>query len=120
MTLRRLARRAAPPVLGVAAAAVLVPDVLRLDGRLPMIATVAWRPQALAAAVGGAGLLATWRPARPVAAALGAVGLAGGVALGARLRRTAVRAEPAGDPADLTILSLNVFGGRADTAAVAA
>jgi hypothetical protein len=55
-----------------------------------------------------------------VAAALGAVGLAGGVALGARLRRTAVRAEPAGDPGDLTILSLNVFGGRADTAAVAA
>jgi endonuclease/exonuclease/phosphatase (EEP) superfamily protein YafD len=118
----RRARRAAPVAAGALAAAVLLPDVLRLDRRLPAIATVAWRPQGVVCAAAGAAVLAVWRPARPTAAALGAVAVAGAAAVAARLRRPRARRRPpaAADPVTLTVLTLNVFGGRADTGEVAA
>jgi endonuclease/exonuclease/phosphatase (EEP) superfamily protein YafD len=116
---RRLARRAVPVLVGVAAGAVLVPDLLGRDRRLPMIATVAWRPQALAGAAAVAALLAPWRVTRPTAAAVGAVALAGSVAIGARLRRAAPPAGGRGSADSLTVLSANVLCGRADTGALA-
>jgi endonuclease/exonuclease/phosphatase (EEP) superfamily protein YafD len=106
----------APLVVGAAASAVVVPDLLRWDRRLPMIATVAWRPQAVAGAALGVAVLATSRPLRPSAAALGVVAGVGLAALGGRLRP----ATAAPGTGDLTILSLNVFTGNADTGAVAA
>jgi endonuclease/exonuclease/phosphatase (EEP) superfamily protein YafD len=125
MVISRLARRAAPVAVGAAAATVLVPDVLGLDGRLPMLAAVAWRPKAVVAAAVGATVAATWPPARPAAAAAWGVVVGAGVAaLRARMRRPAVHAPSAdpdgGAPVDLTILSLNVFNGRADTGVLAA
>ena len=106
--------------LAVTAAGVLVPDMLGLDRRLLLLAAVAWRPQALVAAAAGAGALAAWRPARPVAAGLGMAAAAGLAALGSRMRRPAVASTGDVEPVDLTVLSLNVFSGRADTGAVAA
>jgi endonuclease/exonuclease/phosphatase (EEP) superfamily protein YafD len=117
MAVPRSVRRAVPVAAGAAAAVVLVPDVLRLDRRLPGIATVAWRPQGIACAAAGAAVLAAWRPARPAAAALGAAAAVGSVAVAARMRRPGATAA---GPATLTVLSLNVLGGRADTGAVAA
>ncbi len=122
MVVPRSVRRAVPVAAGVAAAAVLIPDVLRLDRRLPAIATVAWRPQGVVGAAAGAAVLAAWPPARRTAAALAAVAVAGSAAVAARMRRPGVHPRPpaAAGSATLTVLSLNVFGGRADTGAVAA
>jgi len=114
----RLRRLAPAAVLGAAAVPVLVPDVLSLDQRLPMIATVAWRPQAVAGVALTATALAAWRPSRPAAAALGAVAGAGLATLAARMRRSTPTATPTGT--QLTVLSLNVLSGRADTGDVAA
>ena len=114
---RRLVRRALPVLVGGAAAAVLVPDVARLDRRLPMIATVAWRPQAVVGTALAAATLAAPPATRPTAATLGAVAAAGAAALAARVRRPAP-ATPG--PDDLTILSVNVLSGRADTGDLAA
>ncbi len=105
-------RRAAPLVTGTAAAAVLLPDLVGLDRRLPLLAAVAWRPQAAAGAAVGAALLSSWRPARPTAAAVAAVAAAAGVATAARRGRSPVPSP--GGPHDLALLCLNVFGGRAD------
>ena len=115
--IRRLARGALPLLTGAAAAIVLVPDLLGRDRRLPMIATVAWRPQAVAGAAAAAALLAPWRATRPTAAAVGAAAFAGSVAIVARTRRPAAAAA---DSAVLTVLSANVLCGRADTGALAA
>src|SRR5690348_9436067 len=112
--------RARPVLLlaGVAgAAAVLIPDLLGVDGRQPMLATVAWRPQALVGAALGAVVLSTRRSRRPAAAVLGAVTAVGVTAIAARTPH-ADRVAPG--PHDLTILGLNVFSGQADTGAVAA
>jgi endonuclease/exonuclease/phosphatase (EEP) superfamily protein YafD len=110
------ARRLALAAFGGAAAVVLLPDVLRLDGRLPMIATVAWRPQAVAGAALTASALVTWRPTRPAGAVLCAVAAAGAVAV-ARRTGTERAAVATGEP--LTVLSANVFTGRADTGLLA-
>lgn len=112
-----MVRRLVPAVLGATAAAVVLPDVLRLDGRLPMIATVAWRPHATVGAALAASALGAWRATRPVGVVLGAVAVSGAAAVVARtpLRRVA---GAAGEP--LTVLSANVFTGRADTGALAA
>ena len=119
---RRVARGALPVVTGAAAATVLVPDLLVPDAlgrdrRLPMIATVAWRPQAVAGALAAAALLAPWRATRPTAVTVGALAAAGAATTAARMRRP-VPAAGRGGP--LTLLSANVLCGRADTGAVAA
>ncbi|MDT7580778.1 MAG: hypothetical protein QOK35_2042 [Pseudonocardiales bacterium] len=114
---RRLARRVVPVLVSAGAATVLVPDVLGRDRRLPMIATVAWRPQAVAGAAAFAAVLAPWRVTRPTAAAVGVIALAGSAAIAARTRRPA----PVAAGSDvLTVLSANVLCGRADAGAVAA
>jgi endonuclease/exonuclease/phosphatase (EEP) superfamily protein YafD len=104
--------------IGLAAAAVLLPDLVGLDRRLPFLAAVAWRPQAVVGAAAGAAVLSAWRPARPTAAAVAGVVAAGSVATAARLGRRPARA--AGGPHDITLLCLNVFGGRADAHDLAA
>ncbi len=111
-------RRAAPLAAGAAAAAVLLPDLVGLDRRLPLLAAVAWRPQAVVGAAVGAAVLSSWPPARPTAAAVAAVAAVGTVATVARLGRSP---DPtAGGPHELTLLCLNVFGGRADARDLAA
>src|SRR5689334_16793096 len=103
-----LTRRVLPAALGAAAAAVLVPDLLGIDRRLPTIAAVAWRPQAVAGAALTAAALSAWRPARPArpaAAALAAVSAAGAAAIAARVRRPSAAASSGGR--ELTILSVN-------------
>jgi endonuclease/exonuclease/phosphatase (EEP) superfamily protein YafD len=112
-------RRIAPAVLGGVAAAVLVPDVVKLDGRLPMIAAVAWRPQAVVGAALAGSTLAAWRPTRPAGLALGVVAAAGAAAVVRRLRRTAQEAAGGTASEPLTVLSANVFTGRADTGMLA-
>lgn len=101
--------------LAAAAAAVVLPDRVGLDRRFPFVDTVAWRPQAAAAALlAGAALATTRRGSRPTAAGLAAVGLCG-------LATVAGRAlgRPSGGPGDLTVLTVNVLRGRADTGALA-
>jgi endonuclease/exonuclease/phosphatase (EEP) superfamily protein YafD len=117
MARSRMVRRIAPVAVGTAAAAVLVPDLLRLDRRLPMIAALAWRPQAIAGAAASAAVLAASPPTRPTAAVLGTVAGVGLAAVAVRLRRPAPAASAA---TDLTVLSLNVFSGSADAADLAA
>ena len=112
MSFSRAVRRGVPAVLGGAAAVVLLPDVLRLDGRLPMIATVAWRPQAVVGAALAASALGAWRPTRPAGVVLGAVAAAGATAVARRMPGRD-GGGAAGEP--LTVLSANVFTGRADT-----
>lgn len=101
-------------VAGAAAAAVLLPDRLRVDHLFPAVDVVAWRPHATVVTGLAAALLA--RRHRPVAAALGAAALAGAAAV---VDRVVVRPRPATGPDDLTILSANVLLGRADTGALA-
>ena len=112
MSLSSALRRAVPVAAGAAAALVLLPDVLRLDGRLPLIAAVAWRPHAVAGAAAAGAVLSAWRPTRRPGVALGLVACAGAGAVAARLPRPA-RAGRAAVP--LTVLTANVFSGRADT-----
>jgi endonuclease/exonuclease/phosphatase (EEP) superfamily protein YafD len=81
-----------------------------------MIATVAWRPQAVAGAALTASALGVRRTTRPAGAVLGAVAAAGAVAVARRAR--ADRADPAtGEP--VTVLTANVYTGRADTGLLA-
>ena len=115
---RRVARGAVPLLTGAAAAVVLVPDLLGRDRRLPMIATVAWRPQAVIGAAIGAALLAPWRATRPTAAVVGAVAAAGSVAVVSRMYRPVPAAV--GPDGVLTLLTANVLCGRADTGDLAA
>jgi len=117
MVLSRAARGVAAAVLGGAAAVVVLPDALRLDGRLPWIATVAWRPQAVVGAALAASALGAWRPTRGAGVALGAVAAAGAAAVA---HRTPVRRAAAGAGELVTVLSANVFTGRADTGLLAA
>ncbi|MCW0212428.1 MAG: endonuclease/exonuclease/phosphatase family protein [Pseudonocardia sp.] len=113
MTVRRFGAAA---LLGAAAAAVVLPDRLRVDHRFPFVDVVAFRPHTVAGATALAGLLSAFRPARPAAAALGLVAGTGAAALVPR-----IRTRPAAPgPAALTILSANVLGGRADTGELAA
>lgn len=97
-----------------AAAAVILPDRLRMDHLFPFVDVVAWRPQATALTGLAAALLA--RRHRPVAAALGAVALAGAASVAGRV---VVRPRAAPGPDDLTVLAANVLLGRADTGALA-
>src|SRR5436853_6669831 len=114
---RRVVRGAVPVLTGAVAATVVVPDLFGRDRRLPLIATVAWRPQAVVGAAVGAALLAPWRATRPTAAMVAAIAAAGTAAIGSRMRRSA----PTGVGSDvLTLLSANVLCGRADTGALAA
>ena len=110
-------RRVLPVLAGGAAAAVLLPDVARLDRRLPAIAAVAWRPHAVAATALAAAALAVRPAGRPTAAALAQAAAAGGTAVAARLPRGG--SGTAGRD-DLTVLAVNVLSGRADTGALAA
>ena len=116
MSFSRAIRRAVPAVLGGAAAAVLLPDVLRLDRRLPMLAAVAWRPQAVVGVAAAGAALGAWRTTRPAGVALGTVAAAGAMAVA---RRMPGRDDDgaAGEP--LTVLSANVFTGRADAGQLA-
>jgi len=78
----------------------------------------AWRPHAAASAVAGAALLATRRRTRPLAACLAAAGLAAGAPVVRRATpRTPMTAPGSGD---VTVLTANVWHGRADTGALAA
>jgi endonuclease/exonuclease/phosphatase (EEP) superfamily protein YafD len=114
---RRVARGAVPVLTGAIAATVVVPDLLGRDRRLPLIATVAWRPQAVVGAAVGAALLAPWRATRPTAAVVAAIAAAGSAGIGSRMRRP----TPAAAGSDvLTLLCANVLCGRADTGALAA
>ena len=112
MVLSRAVRGVATAVLGGAAAVVLLPDVLRLDGRFPWIVTVAWRPQAVLGAALAASALGAWRPTRGAGVVLGTVAAAGAAAVA---HRTPVRRAAAGPGEPVTVLSANVFTGRADT-----
>ena len=116
MSFSRAMRRGVPAVLGGAAAAVLLPDVLRLDGRLPMLAAVAWRPQAVAGVAAAGAALGVWRPTRPAGIALGAVAAAGAMAVA---RRIPGRDDDGTAGESLTVLSANVFTGRADAGQLA-
>ena len=113
----RAARRLGLAALGATAAVVVVPDVLRLDRRLPMIATVAWRPQAVVGTAVAASVLAAARPTRRAGAVLGVVAAAGAVAVA---HRTSIRSVERASGELVTVLSANVFTGRADTGALAA
>lgn len=77
----------------------------------------AWRPHVAASALAGAALLATRRRTRPLAAALAAAGLAAGAPVVRRIAR-----EPVTAPGreDVTVVTANVWHGRADTGALAA
>ena len=77
MSFSRAICRAVPAVLGGAAAAVLLRDVLRLDRRLPMLAAVARRPQAVVGVAAAGAALGAWRTTRPAGVALGTVAAAG-------------------------------------------
>jgi endonuclease/exonuclease/phosphatase (EEP) superfamily protein YafD len=77
----------------------------------------AWRPHAAASALACAALLATGRRTRPLAAGLMAIGLAVGRPV---LRRAARRPAAAPGAADVTVLTANVWHGRADTGGLAA
>jgi endonuclease/exonuclease/phosphatase (EEP) superfamily protein YafD len=114
-----LTRRILPAALGAVAATILVPDLLKIDRRLLTIAAVAWRPHAVVSAALAAAALSAWRPARPAAAALAAVSAAGAAAVIARVPRPVVGTSSAGGR-ELTILSVNVLTGRADTGDLAA
>ena len=63
-----------------------------------------------------ASVLCAWRITRPAGAALGAVAVAGAVAVVHRTPRSRAVHGP-GEP--LTVLSANVFTGRADTGRLA-
>src|SRR3954452_7874488 len=105
---------------GLVAAVAVLPDRLGLDRRLPFVDSVSLRPQATAAALVAAAALAPSRRTRAMAVVVGAVGLAGVAAAAGRARRSpAPRPGPAGDTADLTVLSANVLKGRADTGELA-
>ena len=116
MSFSRAMRRCVPVSLGGAAAAVLLPDVLGLDGRLPMLAALAWRPQAVVGVAAAGAALGAWRTTRPAGVALGTVAAAGAVAVA---RRMPARDDDgaAGEP--LTVLSANVFTGLADAGQLA-
>ena len=119
MTLRLPARTRALPrraAVAAVAAAVLLPDRLRLDHRFPFGAAVAWRPHAAPAALLAAAVLVRGRRTRPLAAVLGAAAVPGVVAAAGRLRRRPVGGR--GDR-DLTILACNAYLGRADAGALA-
>ncbi len=98
------------------AAAVVLPDRLRLDHRFPLVDAVAWRPQSALLTAGVAALLATRRSTRPAAAVVGAVAVAGVASVAGRAIR---RPAPAPGPDDLTVLATNVLLGRADAGALA-
>src|SRR5690349_3085643 len=116
MSFSRAICRAAPAVLGGAAAAVLLPDVLRLDRRLPMLAAVAWRPQAVVGVAAAGAAFGAWRTTWPAGIALGAVAAAGAVAVARRIPGRA-DGDAAGEP--LTVLCANVFTGLADAGQLA-
>ncbi len=109
-------RFVAATLAGAAAAAVVLPDRLRVDHRFPLVDAVAWRPHSALLTAAGAALLATRPAGRPAAAVLGAVALAG---IGAVAGRAVRQPSPAPGPADLTVLAANVLLGRADTGALA-
>lgn len=102
--------------VGAAAASVILPDRLRIDHRFPFVDAIAWRPHAAAAALALSGVLAARRGARPAAVALAAVALAGA---GSVVGRAVVAPRPAPAIGDLTILTVNVLRGRADTGELA-
>jgi endonuclease/exonuclease/phosphatase (EEP) superfamily protein YafD len=106
-----------------AAAATLLPERFGLGHRFPFVATVAFRPQAALAAAAAGLLLTPWRPARPVAAALGTAAVAGLTATAAARRPERSHPHPdpatlAGPPAELVILTANVLHGQADCGAL--
>lgn len=103
-------------VFGAGAAAVVLPDRLRLDRRHPFTALGALRPPTTAAAAVAAGVLALARPTRPAALAVGAVAAAGAAGL---VGRVVPRRRPGGT-ANVTVLAANVWDGKADAGALAA
>ncbi|WP_219414370.1 endonuclease/exonuclease/phosphatase family protein [Pseudonocardia nigra] len=115
-TAARCRRLGAAAALGGMAAALVVPDRLRLDHRFPGVDVVAWRPHTTAATLAAAAFLATRRRSRPGAALVGAVGLGGAAAVAGR---AITRRAPEQGPEDLRILSLNALHGRADTGELA-
>ena len=109
-------RAVAAAIAGAAAAAVVLPDRLRIDHRFPLVDAIAWRPQSALLTAAGAALLATRPAGRPAALALGTVAAAG--VAGVVGRAVPHPPHPAG-PGDLTVLAANVLCGRADTGALA-
>jgi endonuclease/exonuclease/phosphatase (EEP) superfamily protein YafD len=105
---------ATPAVLALGA--VLWAPAAGLDVRTPLAQLSAFRPQIAFAAftAGACAVLVPWRPAR-------IAGLACALAAASTLPQIAPRAVPdlAAGPADLTVLSVNVFLSQADAAAVA-
>ena len=95
---------------------VVLPDRLALDRWTPFAQLMAFRPWLTTVALGlGGGLLSRHR-ARPAAGALLALGL---VSAAAWLPRAIARGEPVAGGADLSVLSCNVYRGRADVGALA-
>jgi endonuclease/exonuclease/phosphatase (EEP) superfamily protein YafD len=101
---------------GGAAAIAVFPDRLRLDRWYPFVNVAAWRPHAAVTASAGAAVLAARKSSRPAAAVVGAVALAG---LSAVARRAIAAPAPPPGPGDVTILTVNVLKGRADTGELA-
>lgn len=91
-------------------------DGYRVLDRFPLVMVLAWRPHLAVAALLAAATAGLHPRTRRVAVPLGAAALAGLAPVAARVRRTR-RPEPG--PDDVTILSLNVLLGQADTAAIA-
>jgi endonuclease/exonuclease/phosphatase (EEP) superfamily protein YafD len=112
----RTARRGLLTAVGAGAALGMHPDLLRLDGRFPLVEVMAWRPHVTLAALTGAAVLAGHRECRPAAAVLGAAALAG-LAVVTPRAVTARRVPRTND--DLVILNLNVLRGGADTGELA-
>jgi endonuclease/exonuclease/phosphatase (EEP) superfamily protein YafD len=104
---------------GSLAAVAVLPDRLGLDRRIPFVDSVSLRPQATAAALAAALVMAPSRRWRPAAVVVGAVALAGVAEVVGRARRGGTP-EPAGpDGVELAVLSANVLKGRADTGELA-
>lgn len=105
-----MASRSRTAAAALAAAALVLPDRLGLDGRYPGVLHAAFRPHTALAALVGALLAARRRPG--LAVALGGIAMAGAAPL-----RDRVTARPAGS-GGVAVLSANVWRSTADVAAL--
>jgi endonuclease/exonuclease/phosphatase (EEP) superfamily protein YafD len=109
-------------LVGVCAVLVLAPDVFRLDRHAPFPGLLAFRPvTAVCLLLVAAGIVVARRSWWPSAAALAAIALpvAVFVLLSRAIPMSTATPKAAADPRTLSVLSFNVYNGRADIASLA-